>query len=150
MSKLRPSTAKPAERVAITSISEVQLAMDLKMEIDALKGEHPEVFLRLADLIDRYNTAVDDADKVVRAKGVSCGPFTNSGNAVKYNPDKMYDELGEELFLKAGGSVASVPVYTVNKETLEAAIQSGEIPEESVEHFRTVEKRYKKPTKLSI
>ena len=139
----------PGEKVAISDVPQVQKVMDLKLEIDALKGEFPEVFMRLADLVDRYNTAVEDAEKIVRATGITCGPFVNFSSSVRYNAEKMYDELGEELFFKAGGKLAEIPVYSVDKEVLEASIQNGTVPEETLEHFRTLERKYKKPEKLA-
>jgi hypothetical protein len=150
MAKLKSQIAQPGPKVPISDVPEVQKVMDLKMEIDALKGEFPEAFMRFADLIDRYNTAVEDAEKVVRARGITCGPFVNSSATMKYDAKKMYDELGEELFLEVGGKIDTVTTYVVDKETLEPAIQSGKVPEETLEHFRALTRSYKVPKRAEL
>jgi hypothetical protein len=150
MAKIKAQTAKPADKVSISEVPEVQEVMDLKLELDALKGEFPEVFMRLADLTDKYNTALERAEKTVRAQELSCGPFVNFSATVKYNAEKMYEELGEELFFEIGGSVTHDPTYKVDKDLAEAALQAGKIPQESIEQFRSIERKYKKPPKLEI
>jgi hypothetical protein len=145
--KVRRAT-DPSERFAISEVPEVQEVQDIKLEIDALKGEHPEVFMRLAELIDRYNMAVDAAEKVIRGRGISCGPFQNISTTVKYDAEKMFDELGSEMFFEAGGKTEKKTVYSVDREKVETAINTGKIPEDCVAHFRTVSRSYKKPEKL--
>lgn len=150
MAKVKSQVTQTGGKVAISDIPEVQEAMDLKLEMDALKGEFPEVFMRLADLADKYNTAVDKAEKVVRARGVTCGPFVNISSTVKYNAEKMYEEIGEELFYEIGGKVEHVATYKVDKDQVEAAVLSNKIPQESLEEFRTIENRYRKPPKVEL
>jgi hypothetical protein len=150
MPKIKSQVATPGPKIAISDVPEVQEVQDLKLELDALKGEFPEVFMRLADLADRYNTAVERAEKIVRARGISCGPFINYSASMKYDAEKMYEELGEELFFETGGSVEHVATYKVDKDRVEAAVQSGKIPEESIEGFRTVARTYRKPSKLEL
>lgn len=154
MAKRTPSTTPAGitkgERNAVASIPEVQKVIDLKQDIDALKANHPEVFIQLADLVDRYNAALEEALNVVRAKGVSCGPFENFSVSVKYDPVKMYEEVGEELFLKCGGSSARVKQLKVDPDVVAAAIAAKTIPEACVEHFRSVTRNYHKPDPINI
>jgi hypothetical protein len=119
------------------------------MEIDALKAEHPTIFMQYNDLVDRYNAVLEEAEKDVRTKGVSCGEFENYSTSVKYNPDKMFEELGEEMFLANGGTMNTKTVYEVDPKKVEAAIAGKTIPEECVDNFREVRRNYRKPSKLS-
>lgn len=135
------------KRVPVAEIPEVQELEDLRQEIEALKARNPDVFMLLSDLVDRYNAALEVADKAVRERGVSCGPFDNFSVAVKYDPVKMFDELGEDLFLQVGGSTTTVTEYVIDAKRVEAAIAGKKIPDECVEHFRKIEKKYHKPPK---
>lgn len=138
------------KRVPIGDIPAVQELTDLKMEIDALKTEHADVFMQYSDLVDRYNAKLEEAEKEVRAKGVSCGAFDNYSVSVKYNPTKMFDELGEEMFLRTGGVMGTVTEYKVDPRRVEAAIASGEIPDECVDNIREVRRNYHQPKKLTV
>lgn len=144
------SAAQKAKRLPISEVTEVQDFVDLKQEIDALKAANPDVFLVLADLIDRYNTALEAAANKVRSLQVTCGPFENYAASVKYNPDKMHDELGEDLFLACGGTSNLVRKYSADTNTIEAAIASGKIPLACVDEFRTVTLSYHTPPKITI
>lgn len=142
------STAK-GKRVPISEIESVQKLADLKMEIDGLKAEHPDIFMTYADLVDRYNTVLEEAEKEVRSKAVSCGEFDNYSTSVKYDADKMFEELGEEMFLQSGGSMSTKTVYEVDPKKADAAIANGTVPEDCVDNFRNVRRNYRKPDKLS-
>jgi len=142
------STAK-GKRVPIAEIESVQKLADLKMEIDGLKSEYPEVFMKYADLVDRYNTVLEEAEKEVRSLAVSCGDFDNYSTSVKYDAVKMFEELGEEMFIAAGGAMNKKTVYEVDPKKVEAAIANGTVPEDCVDNFRDVRRNYRKPDKLS-
>jgi hypothetical protein len=139
-----------APRLPVSEIPEVQKVVDLKQEIDALKADHPGVFLKLADLVDQYNTALEEASNVVRSRGVTCGPFENFSVSTKYDATKLYEEVGEELFLQCGGTKARVQQLKVDPNIVEAAIASGKIPKECVDHFRTISRSYHKPDPINI
>lgn len=135
-------------RLAIGEIPEVQAYLDIKQELDALRADHPDIFMPYNDLVDRHNTALEAAEAVVRTRGVSCGPFENFSVSHKYNAQKMLDELGEELYLSCGGKIGTVPSYTLDESTVEAAIASGKIPAATIENFRSISRSYKTPKKI--
>jgi hypothetical protein len=139
-----------APRLPIAEIPQVQKVVDLKQEIDALKAEHPGIFMKLADLVDQYNTALEEATNEVRSREVTCGPFENFFVSTKYDATKMYEEIGEELFLQCGGTKAKVQQLKVDPNLVEAAIASGKIPKECVDHFRTISRGYHKPDPINI
>jgi hypothetical protein len=139
-----------AKRVPIADIPEVQEFMDLKQEIEALKAANPDVFMLLADLVDRYNTALEAASNKVRSLQVTCGPFDNYATTTRFNIDKMHDELGEDMFLACGGSSNLVRQYKADTHVIEAAIASGKIPPSCIDEFRTITLSYHTPTKLNV
>ncbi len=143
-------SVEKGKRVPINKIPAVQELTDLKSELEQFKAEHIDVFTQYKDLVDRYNSALEVAEKEVRAQGVTCGDFENYSVSAKYNPEKMFEELGQELFLNNGGTMAKVTKYDVDPKKVEAAIASGAIPEECVDAFREVRRNYRKPEKLTV
>ncbi len=138
------------KRVPASKIAEVQELNDIKVELDHFKAEHADVFVQYKDLVDRYNTALEAAEKEVRSQGVTCGDFENFSVSVKYNPEKMFEELGEAMFKANGGTTSTKTEYKVDVKKVEAAIASKSIPEECVDNFREVRRNYHKPEKLSV
>lgn len=139
-----------AKRIPASDIPEVEEALALKNELDTLRVDYPEVFMKYTDLVERYNAAIEAAEKIVRAKEVSCGPFDNYSVRVTYDPQKMYDELGEELFLECGGKSKTVVVLEVDDKAVEAAIAKKLIPEESVDEFMKIQRNYHAPKKITM
>lgn len=139
---------KKAHRVAINQIPEVQLFIDEKQALDEFRVEHSDVFTQYQDLVDRYNTALEAANAKVRAEGVTCGPFENFSVSVSFAPEKMFDELGEELFLACGGEVGTKPTYNIDTAKVHAAIASKKIPKDSIGEFTTIKRSYHSPKKI--
>jgi len=140
--------AEKGKRLPIGDIPEVQEFLDLKQELDALRAEHPAVFMQYNDLVDRYNTKLEEADSKVRALGVTCGPFENFSVSHTFDAAKMLDELGESTYLACGGKITQRAVYEVDSATVLAAIASGKIPKEAVDNFMTVKRSYHAPKKI--
>lgn len=148
--KVKAVGVENAPKVTVSEVQEVKDLLEIKAQIDQLKTDNPEIFSKLEELVDRYNTLLEAAEKVVRARNVSCGPFDNFSTVVVYNAEAMIDELGHEDFYKYGGTYEVKSVYGVEKEVLEANIAANKIPEESLEQFRTVQRKYHKPKKFVI
>lgn len=138
------------KRLPVSKIREVQELQDIKTELEQFKAEHADIFMQYKDLVDRYNSALEAAEKEVRSQGVTCGDFENYSVSVKYKPEKMFEELGEELFLKCGGSTSTKTVYEIDPKRVDAAVASGQIPEECVDNFREVRRNYHQPKKLAV
>lgn len=148
-----PAELEKAEnypRVAAIKVPEVKALLDLEQEITALKADYPDVFAQYKDLADRYNAALDAADKAVRARKVACGPFDNFTSAPNFDPEKMYEELGVDLFLRCGGSTKTKTLYEVDKHKVEAAIATGQIPVECAKEFRTIKRSWHKPKEIVV
>jgi len=142
------TSAEKGKRLPIGDIPEVQEFIDLKQELDSLKAEHPEVFMRYNDLVDRYNTKLEEADSKVRTLGVSCGPFENFSVSHTFDAAKMLDELGEKTYLECGGKITQRAVYEVDSAMVTAAIASGKIPEATLPNFMMVKRSYHAPKKI--
>jgi hypothetical protein len=145
-----PSAVAKGKRLPIKDIPEVQEYTDLRNELDSFNAEHPEVFTTYADLADRVNTAMEAAEKAVRSQGVSCGPFENFSVTVVYDPVKMFEELGEDLFLQCGGSKSTVTELRADPKLIEVAIANKKIPDECIDHFRSIRRSYHKPDKVGV
>ncbi len=143
-----PTGTEKYKRVPIDEVPEVQEFLDIKQELDALKANHPEVFMPYNDLVDRYNTKLEEAASKVRTIGVTCGPFENFSVSHMFDGAKMLDELGEETYLACGGKISQRAVYEVDSAVVTAAIASGKIPEEAIEHFMTIKRSYHAPKKI--
>lgn len=143
-------STKKGKRVPVNNIPEVQRLTNLKTELEQFKTQHADVFMQYKDLVDQYNAALEEADKEVRSQGVSCGDFDNYSVSAKYIPQKMFEELGEDLFLKCGGSMSTKTEYKVDPKLAEAAIASKLIPEECVDNIREIRRNYHAPDKISL
>lgn len=141
--------ARKAKRVAVSDIPEVEEYVDLKRELDSFKAEHETVFIQFADMVDRYNTALEAAEIAVRAKGVTCGPFENFSISTKIDATKMLEELGMELFHEVGGKSIVKTVYEVDSAEVKAAIASQKIPPECVPNFVKESPSYHVPVKIN-
>jgi hypothetical protein len=109
------------------------------------KKDNPDFFEILQELVDKYQAAKDLAYKAVHAKGVSCGPFVLACKpVVKYDADKLYEEMGRDFFFAIGGKELQVTKYEIDKVMAEAALAKNQIPPEVVAKVRTVSLRYNK------
>ena len=81
---------------------------------------------------------------------MSCGPFVLASKVIKYDAEHLYEALGREEFLQAGGTFETITRYGVDKGKFEAMVSKGLIPESVVEEVRTTELRYKKPDPFKL
>jgi hypothetical protein len=133
-------------------VPEVLAFLDAQEALEEFKQQYPEVFGHLEQLVDRYNTALEQADKVCRQNEVKCGPFDAYQVSVRYNAEALYDAIGRDTFLQVGGSISSKTVYDIDKGRLEAAIAApnSKVPEAVVSSVRKESLNYHVPTKLAI
>lgn len=134
-----------AETIAIESIPEVLDYMDAKENLEAFYARNPALIAELRSLAEDYNTKLQAAEKVVRGKMVTCGPFDQYQTSVSYDPEKLFNALGRTGFLKIGGTVRTVSEYVIDKKSVEAAIAKQAIPEEVLETVAKVKRNYHVP-----
>lgn len=135
----------------VNAIPEVESFEKIAKELDQFKADNTEFFETLQEIVDRYNAARDRAEKAVRAKQVSCGPFQLTGRpSVSYKGEVLYEEMGRDWFFEHGGTTTQVTKYEMDKSKAEAAYTAGLIPEEVVAKARTVKASYHKPEKVEL
>lgn len=139
-----------SKNVPESDIPEVAQFVETQERIKRLKEAYPEVFEQFDQLKDDYNAQLEAADKAVRSRKVSCGPFTLMSTSTKYNADKLFEQLGRKRFLEAGGIEQTVTVFSVDRGRLEAQIAANAIPADVIEEVRDVSPRYKKPEKITL
>ncbi len=132
------------------SISEVAAFVESKNRIERLKEAYPEVFEQFDMLKEDYNAKLQAAEKAVRARGVSCGPFTILSTSTTYDAGKLFEHLGRKEFLANGGTEKTVTKYEIDKARLEASIAQGKIKKEVVDEVKSVTHRYRKPGEIDI
>lgn len=131
-------------------LAEVKRFTAAQERLEEFKAKHKKIFEELYSLVEEYNDSLEDADKAVRSTGQSCGPFVKTKTLTKYDADKLFDALGHDGFLKAGGIIETVKQYSVDKAKFESNIASGDIPQELVDEVRTIQNHYKKIEKLVL
>ncbi len=135
----------------VSAIPEVQAFEEAKRELEEFKEAHQPFYQSFMRLCEAYNAARDAADKIVRAKQISCGPFQLASRpSTSYDAERLYEEMGEAFFFAHGGSVEQKPIYTVNKPLLEAAIAAGMLPDEVVSVIKKVRVAYHTPQKAEL
>lgn len=139
--------AKSEETIDIPEVAEF---IEAKEKLQRLKDAYEDVFEAFGELVEAYNTTLEAAEKAVRSKQVSCGPFDLYQWQTKYHPDKLYEEVGHETFLAVGGKVELIPTYSVDKTRLDAAIAADKLPQAVVDIVRVKSPRYKKPSKVNF
>lgn len=141
---------KKIATIAPAEIPEVVEFIDANDAIQAFKESHPDVFREYSELVDRYNTALENADKVVRARQVSSGPFDLYSVATKYDAEALYNAVGRDKFLEVGGKLETKTEYTLDKGRLEAAAAQRKIGPDVIEQVRKETPNYHKPPKLVV
>jgi hypothetical protein len=134
-----------ATRVDPTEIPEVQDYLEAKAMLDAYIHHNQAIFEQYRELAENVNRAREGADKIVRSKEVSCGPWDIYQTQTTYDANVLYEALGREAFIRVGGKVQMQAVYEVDKAKIEAAVARGDIPSELVPVIKKVSPRYKAP-----
>lgn len=141
---------KNIETVDPSSIPEVVEFLDAQDAIQTFKESNAAVFEQYAELAERYNTALEQADKVCRAKQVSSGPFDLYQFTTKYDAEALYNAVGRDKFLEVGGKIDSKTIYDLDKGRLEAAVAQKKVPAEVIDQVRKETPAFHKPDKLVL
>jgi hypothetical protein len=139
-----------AQDVDPKDIPEVAAFMEAEEQIQGLKKMYPGVFDELKELSEKRNTLLEAADKAVRSRNVSCGPFNQFQTATFYHAEKFLDAVGREEFLKMGGIIDNVPQYSLDKGKFDALVAQNKIPQNVAAAVKEIQPRYKKPAKIVI
>lgn len=133
-----------------SEIPEVQAYLDAMAAISAFTTVHATTMQTLRTLVEDANSKRQAADKVVRARDVFCGPWKKHNVKIEYDAQALMDAIGREQFLKVGGHIETQKVYSVDKNTVEASIATGQIPKDVVGNFRKESVSYASPKDLVV
>lgn len=139
-----------AKKLDPSEIVEVQEFIAAEHELSTFREEHSAVFEKFDELAVNYNQKLEAADKVVRAKQVSCGPWDLYQEQVKYDAKILFESVGRERFISVGGTMETQTIYGVDKSRIEASINQGLIPTDVAAQFRSVSPRFHKPNKVDL
>lgn len=132
-------TKSPAE------IPEVQAFEEVKAILLAFREANPQFFQHYDALIEDYNQKREAADKAVRAADVSCGSWDQFQRYTSYDWEKLYEAVGRERFIEAGGKIINKKVFKGDAKRLEMAIAQGVVPKEVADECTDIESKYHSP-----
>lgn len=120
---------------AIKKLPEEELACiveynDAQKDLQAFKEKHKDIFSEYATLVEKRNALLETAEKVVRAMKVSCGPFELYQYRTEINATRLFEELGKDAFIAAGGVIGAVTTYSIEPPVFDASVARNLIPEE--------------------
>src|SRR5208282_5715069 len=125
------------KKVPIKEIPEVIEFVNAKDALDEFKEEHADLFQQFSELVDKYNTSLENAEKVVRGKEVACGPFDLYQYSTKYDALALYNAVGRDKFLEMGGKTGTETVYSLDKGRFEALVAQNKVPKATLDTVRT-------------
>lgn len=131
-------------------IPEVVEFINAEEKLKEFRDQFHDVFEMYDKLVEDRNSKLENAEKVVRAHRVTCGPFVLYQYQTTYNAQTFFDAVGREEFLKLGGAIETVPQYSIDKKAFEAFVAQRKIPPSVVEQVVSVSPRYHCPAKLSL
>ena len=117
------------KEVPVDEIPEVAEYLAAEQRLEAWIQANSQYLQPLRDLMDEVNTKRQAADKIVRSKGVLCGPWTQHSVKRVIDIDTLIDRIGMEAFLKVGTRDTKV-VYTVDRKKFDVALATGVIPKD--------------------
>ena len=139
----------PHNTVAVESIPEVATFQEAKRMLSTFKETNRNIFEEYELLVQQYNSKLEAADKVVRARKVTCGDWELYQQQTTYDVDALYDALGREQFLAVGGSLKTTTTRSLDKTKFNAAITRGDVPQKVVEVITSVSPKYHAPKPLA-
>lgn len=135
----------PKNSVTLTTYPEVTEYEQAKASLQGFMQTHETIFETYETLVADYNQKMEAADKLVRSNEVSCSDWDLYSESTKYDPEALYNRMGREGFLQAGGSLETVTKFGIDKKRFDAAVTRGEVPKEIAGEVRTVSPRYHAP-----
>lgn len=139
------STKLPPEE-----IPEVQAFLEVHERLETFKKTNELFFSYLTALADEYNEKLADAERVVRQKDVTCGPFVRFQEQVRYDANALYEIVGREQFIALGGVETRDIVRSLNKERIDLNIANGTIPEDIAKQVKKVSGKFRKLSPVQI
>jgi hypothetical protein len=130
------------EFAVVSAVREFEVA---DQTVAMFEEEHAAIFETYKDLIEERNQKREVADKLVRGRDVSCGPWKRYSESVKYDAFALYQTLGRDKFIEIGGAIGTEMVYSIDKDRAEMAFKTGNIPAHAIEAVRKVTPSFHAP-----
>lgn len=131
-------------------VPEVMAYVEASQQLESFRTLHKKIFQQYMELAENTNQKREAADKAVRAKGVSCGPWEYYQNQEKFNAQALYETLGQSEFLRVGGILQTKTVYDVDKNKINSAIARGEISQDVASVVKTIIQKYHAPKDVGL
>lgn len=141
---------KTSTSTSTSTTTKVNAFLEAEKKLKAFKEANKKIFQQLDSIVEEYNAALEDADKEVRALGISVGPFSVMGVQTTIDVDILYDEMGPEGFLKVGGIVQQRQVLDIDKTKFQTYVNSGAIDPEILSACYSKKNKYRTPKKIDI
>jgi hypothetical protein len=146
------------KKLEVEQVPEVLRFVNAQGELYAFIKHHQRTIDQYAEIVERYNDALEAADKALRAHcddamaGISCGPFEFKHFATKYNGDALLNELGnnDAEFQRLGGVIKTVRINEVDARMMESLIDRGAVPVALQRTFVKRSANYDKPKKMAV
>lgn len=140
--------SKPKTKIETVEADEIPEVADYLEHLELLeeyKKQHKKIFSTYNDIAEKLNQLRVEADKIVRAKNVNCGPWTVMSTAVKYDSEKLLQAVGPARFLELGGTATPRIDYAIDKTVVETQIAKKAISPELVKEIKVESIRYSAP-----
>ena len=134
-----------AKEVDPQEIPEVLEYLQAQSELEAFEAQLGQHMEHLRALVSARNTKLQSADKAVRSRGVSCGPWQVFQTQTTYDAKALLDATSRETYLQVGGSFNTVQTLKLDKSRLKVAIDSGVLKQDVVDSVQTITPKYKAP-----
>lgn len=118
---------------------------DAEKVIDMFKIENSAVLKIYQELLDDREQKRQVADAAIRATGKSISQWDAFSENKRYYPEKLYEAVGREAFLKMGGKISTVQQYEIEGQAIDLAISKKEIPEALAAEVKKVTLKYRSP-----
>lgn len=139
-----------AEVVPPKSIPEVAAFLKVQRELAKLREHFPTAYAKLLALADVYNPTLEAADKAVRTRAVTCGPFEVKDFARKLDVEQLVDLLGRGEFVRHGGVIATAETFALDLARFEGLVARGVVTEEIERRVLKHIPRYSKPGSIVL
>jgi hypothetical protein len=140
----------PKNAVSPETIPEVMTYLEAKQMLDTFTDRHREIFDMYSEIAEELNRKRQAADKIVRDRKVSCGPWDLFQEQTTFNAEALYEALGRDGFLAVGGKLQTKTVYSLDKNKVKAAITRGDVPENVAEAVVKITPKYKAPKDIEV
>lgn len=133
----------------ISEIPEVAAFEESKQMLEAFKTRYIQIFESYEHLVADANQKLEAADKVVRAKEISCGDWDLYQYQTKVDAEALFNALGMDKFLQVGGKTTTKTVYDADKARIEASAARGDISKNIATDVLKQSPRYHAPKSVA-